>query len=105
MRFTALQNAIPALSGALVSKLAVRLLCFLCVAALSLYSQTSSTPSARTGNNSAPASQTVITVDVDGVVHPITVEILRHAIAQAEESGAAAVLLRLNTPGGMMNAM
>lgn len=104
MRFTALQNAIPALPGTLVSSLTIRLLCLLCVAALSLYSQ-SSPNSSTAADNSAPASQTVITVDVDGVVHPITVEILRHAIAQAETSGAAAVLLRLNTPGGMMNAM
>lgn len=51
------------------------------------------------------SSNRVVTVNVDGVVHPITVEILRNAIAQAEREGAAAVLLRLNTPGGLMDAM
>ncbi len=86
-----------------------RLLCSLCLAALSLCAQTappapaSSAPSSPVA--SASVSQAVVTVDVDGVVHPITVEILRHAIAQAESSGAAAVLVRLNTPGGLMDAM
>lgn len=51
------------------------------------------------------AANRIVTVNVDGVVHPITVEILRNAIAQAERDGAAAVLVRLNTPGGLMEAM
>jgi membrane-bound serine protease (ClpP class) len=52
----------------------------------------------------APSS-TVVTVNLDGIIHPITVEILRNAIAQAERDRAAAVLVRLNTPGGLMDAM
>jgi len=43
-------------------------------------------------------------VDVDGVVHPITVEIIDRAIEQAREEHAACVLIRLNTPGGMLDA-
>ena len=49
----------------------------------------------------APAADRVITVDVDGVVHPITTEIIGRAINQARQEKAAALLIRLNTPGGL----
>ena len=52
----------------------------------------------------APAAPKVIAVNVGGVVHPVTVEIIGHAIDQAERENAAAVLLRLNTPGGLLDA-
>jgi membrane-bound serine protease (ClpP class) len=47
----------------------------------------------------------VVAVDLDGVVHPVTVEIVSSAIEQAKAEGAEAILLRLNTPGGLMDAM
>ena len=50
-----------------------------------------------------PAS-TVVAVDVDGVVHPITVEIIAHALEQAKRQSAEIVLIRLNTPGGLSEA-
>ena len=46
----------------------------------------------------------VIAVPVDGVVHPITVEIINHAIEQARAEHAAALLIRLDTPGGLLDA-
>ena len=46
----------------------------------------------------------VIAVNVGGVVHPVTVEIIGHAIDQAARENAAALLLRLNTPGGLLEA-
>jgi len=46
----------------------------------------------------------VIVVDVDSIIHPVTVEILGHAIDQAEQENDAAVLIRLNTPGGLLDA-
>jgi membrane-bound serine protease (ClpP class) len=52
----------------------------------------------------APAAPKVIAVNVGGVVHPVTVEIIGHAIDQAERENASAVLLRLNTPGGLLDA-
>jgi membrane-bound serine protease (ClpP class) len=52
----------------------------------------------------APAAPKVIAVNVESVVHPITVEIVGHAIEQAGRENAAAVLLRLNTPGGLLDA-
>ncbi len=56
---------------------------------------------ATTGLFAAPK---VIAVDIDGVIHPITVDILAHALDQAASQNAAAVLLRLNTPGGLLDA-
>lgn len=49
-------------------------------------------------------SAQVIQVDVEHVIHPLTVELVQEAIKQADEEGAAAVLLRLNTPGGLLSA-
>lgn len=50
------------------------------------------------------AGPKVIAVDVDGMVHPITAESIGHAIDQAKRENAAAVLLRINTPGGLLDA-
>jgi membrane-bound serine protease (ClpP class) len=43
-------------------------------------------------------------VSIDGVVHPITVEIVSHAIEQAQAEHAELLLIRLSTPGGMLDA-
>jgi membrane-bound serine protease (ClpP class) len=53
------------------------------------------------GGNAAPQ---VLAVTVDSIVHPVTVEILSHALDQAKQRNYDLVLLRLNTPGGMMDA-
>ena len=50
------------------------------------------------------AAPKVIAVDVDSVIHPITLDIIGHAIDEAGRENAAAVLLRLNTPGGFLDA-
>jgi membrane-bound serine protease (ClpP class) len=39
------------------------------------------------------------------MVHPVTAEIIGSAIAQAKEENASLLLIRLNTPGGLMDAM
>ncbi len=51
------------------------------------------------------AAPRVLAVDVDGVVHPVTAEILSRAIEQAKQENAAVLIVRLNTPGGLMDAM
>ena len=38
------------------------------------------------------------------MVHPITVEIVSHAIEQAKAQHAEMLLIRLNTPGGLLDA-
>ena len=51
----------------------------------------------------APSAR-VLAVNIDGMVHPITVEIVRHAIEQAQAEHAELLLIRLNTPGGLLDA-
>jgi len=51
------------------------------------------------------AAARVLTVDVDGIVHPVTTEILSSAIDEASRSGDALIIVRLNTPGGLIDAM
>jgi len=51
------------------------------------------------------AAPKAVAVNVDGMVHPITAEIVGSAIAQAQKQNATIVLVRLNTPGGLMDAM
>ncbi len=53
---------------------------------------------------SLQAASTVVAANVDGIISPITVEILGHAIDQAANENAAAVLLRINTPGGLLDS-
>jgi membrane-bound serine protease (ClpP class) len=46
----------------------------------------------------------VVAVSVEGDIHPITVEIVSHAIDQARSENAAMLLVRINTPGGLLDA-
>ena len=50
------------------------------------------------------AAAKVVAVTVSGVVHPITVEILSHASELARNQKADLILIRLNTPGGLLDA-
>lgn len=49
-------------------------------------------------------SPLVIQVDIDRVVHPLTAEIVASAVDQAEKRNTTLVLVRLNTPGGLLSA-
>ena len=53
----------------------------------------------------APGAPKAIVVDLDGMVHPITAEIVAGALDRAKQENAALVIIRLNTPGGLMDAM
>jgi membrane-bound serine protease (ClpP class) len=46
----------------------------------------------------------VVRLDVDSVVHPVTVEMLTDALQLVEERKASLLLIRLDTPGGLMEA-
>jgi membrane-bound serine protease (ClpP class) len=50
------------------------------------------------------AAPQALAVNIDGVVHPITVEIVSRALEQAAREDASFLLIRLNTPGGLMEA-
>lgn len=51
-----------------------------------------------------PESRCALAVDLDRVIHPVTVDIIASSIRQASEKNCALILLRLNTPGGFSNA-
>lgn len=46
----------------------------------------------------------VVALDITGEIHPITAEIVGHAVAQAQSENAAMLLVRINTPGGLLDA-
>jgi membrane-bound serine protease (ClpP class) len=55
----------------------------------------------------APTSEAaplIVRVSIDGPVHPVTAEIVGDAIIQAQKQGARLILIRLNTPGGLLEA-
>lgn len=51
-----------------------------------------------------PDRPLVIVAELDGIVHPISAEYLTEAIDQADTSGAAAVIIVLRTPGGLLDS-
>ena len=51
------------------------------------------------------ARRTAVVLEVDGAIGPATGDFIVRGIADAEESGAALVVLRLNTPGGLDASM
>lgn len=53
---------------------------------------------------SAAGAQRIVAIDFDGMIHPISAEILTRAIEQAQREQAVALLIRLNTPGGLLEA-
>lgn len=54
----------------------------------------------------SPSSSTkAVFADINGIVHPVTTEIVSSAIEMAKRDGASVIVLRLNTPGGLMDAM
>jgi membrane-bound serine protease (ClpP class) len=46
----------------------------------------------------------VVAVSIEGEIHPVTTEIVGHAIEQAQSENAAMLLVRINTPGGLLDA-
>ncbi len=50
------------------------------------------------------AQEKVISLPIDGVIHPITVDIVKDAIAQSHQENAELLLILLNTPGGLLDA-
>jgi membrane-bound serine protease (ClpP class) len=46
----------------------------------------------------------VETALVDGIIHPVSAEFMRAAIAKADADGAALIIFTLHTPGGLLDA-
>ena len=73
----------------LISRLSLRSICVLAALAFGVV-------------HAAPPK--VLAISVEHVIHPITVEIVSRALEQAQREHAEALLIRLNTPGGMLDA-
>ncbi|HTS27447.1 MAG TPA: NfeD family protein [Bryobacteraceae bacterium] len=50
------------------------------------------------------AQPRILAIDVTNVVHPITVEMIAHGLEKAKQQNVAAVLLRLDIRGGMLDS-
>lgn len=51
------------------------------------------------------AGRTVLVATVDGVINPVTAEYVEKAVAAADEQDAEALVLKLDTPGGLDSSM
>lgn len=52
----------------------------------------------------AQEGATVVRVRIESIIHPVAQEFLAEAIEEAEVSGASALVVELNTPGGLMTS-
>lgn len=59
----------------------------------------------RAGAGETPPSRTIVQIDLDDVVHPVSADYIRDGINHAKAIGASAIILRLNTPGGLIDSM
>ncbi|MGH9374039.1 MAG: NfeD family protein, partial [Vicinamibacterales bacterium] len=50
------------------------------------------------------APPTVVTAEIDGIIHPVAVQYVRRVIAHADAQGAALVVVVLRTPGGLVDS-
>jgi membrane-bound serine protease (ClpP class) len=48
---------------------------------------------------------TIVRIDLDDVVHPVSADYVRQGLTHAREIHAQAVILRINTPGGLLDSM
>ena len=52
----------------------------------------------------APPRPVVESAAVDAIIHPVTSEFMRTAIARADADGAALIVFTLHTPGGLLDS-
>jgi membrane-bound serine protease (ClpP class) len=57
------------------------------------------------GDSANPSSGQAIQIDIDGAIGPATTDYFVRAVDKAEERNAALIILRMDTPGGLDNAM
>jgi membrane-bound serine protease (ClpP class) len=56
-------------------------------------------------DSAAVAGPVVVRIRVDGVIAPASARFIQRAIHEAEEASAAALLIELDTPGGLLKSM
>jgi membrane-bound serine protease (ClpP class) len=54
--------------------------------------------------SAASRAPIVATATVDGIIHPVSSEFMRSAIAKADADGAALIVFTLHTPGGLLES-
>jgi membrane-bound serine protease (ClpP class) len=59
----------------------------------------------RAQNPPAPVAPVIVQIDLDDVVHPVSAGHIVQGINRAKDIGAQAVLIRLDTPGGLADSM
>jgi membrane-bound serine protease (ClpP class) len=52
-----------------------------------------------------PATSVIVQIDLDDIVQPVSAAYVKEGIKHAGEIGARAVIIRLNTPGGLVDSM
>jgi membrane-bound serine protease (ClpP class) len=57
-----------------------------------------------TAGRAQPGVPPAVVAEWDGIVHPVTVEFVKHAIERADAAGAAVLVLTLRTPGGLVDS-
>ena len=55
--------------------------------------------------SSAAQGRTIVQIELSDIIHPVTADYVAAGLARAEEINAAAVLIRLDTPGGLVDSM
>ena len=55
--------------------------------------------------SSSADSEVVYVATYEGVINPVSAEYINHVLAEAQEATAAAVVIRLDTPGGLDTSM
>jgi membrane-bound serine protease (ClpP class) len=60
---------------------------------------------ARAQSPPASSSPTIVQIDLGDVVHPVSAAYVKDGLNHARDIGARAVILRLNTPGGLVDSM
>jgi membrane-bound serine protease (ClpP class) len=81
--------------------LAVRIVQAALVAAIAVAALVIPPPSARAGESGKLA----VTISIDGAIGPATASYVKEALAKAAERRAELVILRINTPGGLVTSM
>ena len=62
-------------------------------------------PAAPPGTPGRAAEAVVATLTLDDVIHPLSARYFKDALERAERDGASLVILKLDTPGGLMDSM
>ncbi len=52
----------------------------------------------------AVETETVVLIEVEGIIAPVTAQYIERGIEIAEQTGATALVIRLNTPGGLLDS-